>query len=253
WVSVVELVFYIPTLILALIVCSRHGFRRSSGWVYTLVLCIVRIVGAICQLVSYHDHSSGVITATAVIDSIGLSPLLLATLGVLSRFVDFINAKSGATFTVKHFRLLQVLITVGLVLNIVGGTSGNVQPDGKIEVQTTSKVGIILFIVSHVGLVLVYAASVPRTACVPPKERRVPVALLLALPFVLVRLVYSACAVFLHNHLFNIITGSVPVYVVMAVVEEFIVVAIYLLLGFAVDKLDDTQQGPLASRPWKGK
>lgn len=85
WVSVVELVFYIPTLILALIVCSRHGFRRSSGWVYTLVLCIVRIVGAICQLVSYHDHSSGVITATAVIDSIGLSPLLLATLGVLSR------------------------------------------------------------------------------------------------------------------------------------------------------------------------
>jgi hypothetical protein len=84
-VSVVELLFFIPTAILAIITCCKHGFNRSSGWIYTLILCIVRIIGATCQFLSHSNHSSGLIQATIIIDSIGLSPLLLATLGMLSR------------------------------------------------------------------------------------------------------------------------------------------------------------------------
>jgi len=84
-VSIVELGVFIPSLIAAVIVCSRHGFTRSSGWVYTLILCLVRIIGACCQLTTYHDHSSGLVKATVILDSIGISPLLLATLGLLSR------------------------------------------------------------------------------------------------------------------------------------------------------------------------
>lgn len=85
YVSIVELIVYIPSLILALILCSRHGFTRSSGWVYTVVLCVVRIAGSVCQLLTYTDHSTGLLKATLIIDSIGISPLLLATLGMLSR------------------------------------------------------------------------------------------------------------------------------------------------------------------------
>lgn len=85
YVSIAELVVYIPALVLALVVCARHGLHRASGWMYTVVLCVVRIVGAICQLVTYSDHSEGLLTATLIIDSIGISPLLLATLGMLSR------------------------------------------------------------------------------------------------------------------------------------------------------------------------
>jgi hypothetical protein len=85
WVSVVELVFYIPFIIIAAIVCKRHGFHRSSGFLYTLILCLVRIIGAICQLATYHDSSKGLIEAALILDSIGISPLLLATLGLMSR------------------------------------------------------------------------------------------------------------------------------------------------------------------------
>jgi hypothetical protein len=88
-VAVIELAFYIPTAILTVAVCSRHGFHRSSGWIYTLILCIVRIAGAICQFLSRHDHSENMIEAKIIIDSIGLSPLLLATLGLLSRLYVF--------------------------------------------------------------------------------------------------------------------------------------------------------------------
>jgi hypothetical protein len=39
----------------------------------------------------------------------------------------------------------------------------------------------------------------------------------------------------------------------MAVVEEFVVVAIYLYLGFRLDRLEVNEQGPILSRPWKNK
>ncbi|KAF2119624.1 hypothetical protein BDV96DRAFT_540673 [Lophiotrema nucula] len=255
WVSVVELIFYIPTSIVALWICSRHGFRRSSGWIYTLLLCIIRIAGAICELSSWNNPSNtSLMHATIIIDSIGLSPLLLATLGMLSRFVDFINASSShPTLSTKHFRLIQILITVGLILSIAGGSSNSTNSDGQLKVSTTSRVGIVLYIVAFVALVLVFFLSVLHSSIIPHNERRVPLAVLFALPFILVRLVYSACSVFLHNHLFNIINGSVVVLVVMAVLEEFIVVVVYLILGFFVDKLDKSNQGPIASREWKNK
>jgi hypothetical protein len=84
-VSVVELIVYIPAIVTAFVLCSRHGFHRSSGWIYTLILCLVRIVGSICELVAINNPSTGLLQATLIIDSIGLSPLLFATLGLLSR------------------------------------------------------------------------------------------------------------------------------------------------------------------------
>jgi hypothetical protein len=84
-VSIAELFIYTPSLLLAVVVCSRHGFQRSSGWIFTLILCLVRIVGASCQLATYHGESSGLVKAAVILDSVGVSPLLLATLGLLSR------------------------------------------------------------------------------------------------------------------------------------------------------------------------
>ena len=85
YISIVEIIVYVPALIAAFVVCFRHGVHRASGWIYALVLCVVRIAGAVCQLLTYSNHSDGLLKATLIIDSIGISPLLLATLGVLSR------------------------------------------------------------------------------------------------------------------------------------------------------------------------
>jgi len=75
-----ELLIYLPALFVAGIVCSRHGFGRSSGWIFVLVLCLVRIVGAGCQLATYSSETTGLLEAVVILDSIGISPLLLATL-----------------------------------------------------------------------------------------------------------------------------------------------------------------------------
>lgn len=85
-VSIFELCIYIPATLVAVIVCSRHGFGRSSGWIFTLILCLVRIVGACCQLATYQSETKGLLEAVIILESIGVSPLLLATLGLLSRW-----------------------------------------------------------------------------------------------------------------------------------------------------------------------
>ena len=86
-ISILELFIYFPSLIFATYICIRHGFARSSGWIFTLILCLIRIIGACCQLATYHDDSSqGLLEASLILDFVGLSPLLLATLGLLSRW-----------------------------------------------------------------------------------------------------------------------------------------------------------------------
>jgi hypothetical protein len=88
---------------------------------------------------------------------------------------------------------------------------------------------------------------------VPTAERRICAAVLAAFPFIAVRILYSVLAAFLHNHLFSIYNGSVPVLVAMSVVEELIVVFIYLLLGWFLPKIEAAMRGDIENRPWKAR
>jgi hypothetical protein len=162
------------------------------------------------------------------------------------RSVDGINAGSSGTFSTKHFRIIQLVVSVGLILSIAGGSSSN-----GLSVPTTSKVGIILYILAFAAMVLVCVMSISRLSHVPTAERRICGAVLAAVPLIAVRILYSVLAVFLHNHLFNIYDGSVAVLIAMSVVEEFIVVFIYLFLGWFLPKIEAEMRGQIESRPWK--
>ena len=85
-IYVAVLIVYLPALIVATVVCIRHGFDRSSGWIFALILCLACIVGACCQLTTYHNQSVSLLGATIILESIGICPLLLATLGLLSQW-----------------------------------------------------------------------------------------------------------------------------------------------------------------------
>ena len=151
-----------------------------------------------------------------------------------------------------HFRAVQLVITLGLILSIVGGTS-SISSTGTYQTQTSSKVGIVLFIVAYVALVLITVMTTLNLSSADPGEKRLDFAIILALPFILVRLAYSALAVFSHHHEFKIVGGSVAIQAIMSVLMEFIVVFIYLLVGAKTDASPVTQQGPISTRPWKGQ
>jgi hypothetical protein len=176
--------------------------------------------------------------------------LLLQYLMCLS--VDQINVKSESGFLgIKQFRILQLLISVGVILSIVGGTSVSANENGTITIPTTVKAGIILFLVVFAAMVLIFVFSITKLGLLHSRERLVALAIATAAPFIFVRLLYSVLSDFLHSHEFNIVDGSVAIHVAMSVIEEFIVVLIYLILGFIIDKLENDKRGPIASRPWK--
>jgi hypothetical protein len=167
--------------------------------------------------------------------------------------VDSINPRAQLHVAVKHFRIVQISITLGLILCIVGGTSATSTSGGAVQVPTTSKVGIILYILAYAAVCFICFLSTTNISYAGSGEKRLALVVVLALPFILVRLVYSALTVFKHDHDFNFINGSVVLLVVMAVMEEIVVVHLYLILGFFVEKQLPGAKGPLVSRPWKAQ
>jgi len=118
--------------------------------------------------------------------------------------------------------------------------------------QTTTKAGIVLYLIAFIALGLIAAVTMHKLPTAAKDDKRLAWAVIIALPFILVRLIYSIISVFSHNHQFNLITGSVTIHVVMAVLEEMAVVCIYLVAGWVTAVITSTNRGPIASRPWKG-
>lgn len=60
----------------------KHGKRGILGWIAVHSLCVIRIVGNAVELNAYNNHSTGGLAAL-VLQSVGLSPLLLGAVGIL--------------------------------------------------------------------------------------------------------------------------------------------------------------------------
>ncbi|OAL43455.1 hypothetical protein IQ07DRAFT_580042 [Pyrenochaeta sp. DS3sAY3a] len=238
-IAVVQLAFYIPAALLATLVCFRHGFISVSGWLYTIALCIVRIGGAICQFLLHINQTRGLVETTLVFDSIGLCPLLMATLGILGRSISSADTKSSYIATPKSFLPIQLIILTSLILGIIGATTPHLQPHNIIEFNSTAKASVIFYIVAYAGILITYSFSIPHARLLPRQERKISLALLVALPFIFVRLAYAACAIFMHTRVFSVVRGNEAVYGGMAIVEEFIVIAMYIALGFALESVPE--------------
>jgi hypothetical protein len=158
-----------------------------------------------------------------------------------------------------YFRLVQLLIVLGAVLSIVGVTNSIDDSSAAAAAQSGSSsaisdAAVIMYVAAYVGLVAILLVCARAAASAVPKGERVVVpAVFAALPFLAVRLLYQLLTVFVHSGVFVRVGGPVGVRVGMALAEEFVVIAIYLLLGFRLDRISADQQGPTMSRPWKDR
>ena len=84
--AIAELIFYIPALAISVMVALKHGFGRSAGWFFLVVLSVSRIAGGIAQLVAVNQPTNeSAQIAADVLSSIGFSTLLAAQIGLLKR------------------------------------------------------------------------------------------------------------------------------------------------------------------------
>lgn len=88
-IAIAEICVYIPILILTIMIVIRHGFSRQLGWIYLAIFSVVRIAGAIFEIKKSNDPTNKTdIEWAGILQSVGLSPLLMATLGLLKRVYE---------------------------------------------------------------------------------------------------------------------------------------------------------------------
>lgn len=219
-VSIALVAIYTPLLIVALLLAYRQGIGRNAGWLYLILFSTVRIVGAALDLATLSSTSTNpnisLRIGAATLQAIGLSPLTLTMLSLLSRVFGPEHGRIGRLRTPADLlRLVQLLVLAGLVLGIVGGVKTGTQVSNAASsgqpnaaapaVPTETTAGTALMIAGYGLLALATIAAAVRAfgrqgADVATEERfesrRIVSGVAAALPFVLVRLVYAAVGTF---------------------------------------------------------
>ncbi len=240
-ISVGEIAVYVPCLAVAVFLSIRHGFGRSSGWLFIIIFCLARIIGPCMELATISSPTNiNLYTGSAILKNIGLSPLQLAAIGLLSRLLDNINRSTHTLINTRLLKLVETIVMVGLILGIVGGidASNTFQTTGKYQPGTLSKAGTALFIASYVAIVAATVITSFSVSHAEKGEKRIWTAVAISLPFLLVRLVYSILSTFSHNTKFNLMSGSPTILLCVALIEELIVVLIYEIVGLTLPRVD---------------
>ncbi|ELR05241.1 hypothetical protein VC83_05635 [Pseudogymnoascus destructans] len=246
-ISIALLVLYAPLLLLGAFLSKRHGFGRSSGWIFLVIFCTLRLLSAAINLALINSPTSTSLhIANSITNSLGLSPLLLASLGLLNRAIESIERRAhSVTVTPRHLRLIQLLVMIGLILAIVGAVNlSDAKTDDDVhQARTLVQAAAGLFIAGYVILCLATARVFFAISSAEAGERRLIPALTAALPFLLVRVVYAGVGAFGDNAKFNAVTGSDVVFLVMVVLMELAVVCIFEGVGITLRAIPEEDRG----------
>jgi uncharacterized membrane protein (DUF485 family) len=154
-----------------------------------------------------------------------------------------------AALKARFFSLLQLPPIVGLVLAILGGIKAfDSNPATQKTGHDYQKAAIIIFLVFLIALIAVNALTLLKIRHVVSGEKRLLMATAICVPFLVVRIIYSILAVFNPNSsVFGLqaqANTATIVQAIMAILMEFIVVAIYLAAGFTVPVIPRSQVRP---------
>ena len=139
---------------------------------------------------------------------------------------------------------------LGLVLAIYGGTKLTSDESTAIKFL---KVAAFLFLLTLLMLVGVAGATYPYFAPMATGEARIYFAVLLSLPLLAVRTVYTILADFENNSTFSVLNGNAYVQLGMAIIEEMIITIIYLVVGVLAPRMGQQLQAQAQSRMMSGK
>lgn len=233
-IAIAEVAIYSLFLIGGVILCIKHGMSRSAGWRFLVILALARLVGSSLRLATISDPTNTNLSiGWMVCNSIALGPLILMLLGLLSRVFDSINRQGQVVVKPIYQRLIQVLMLVSMILLIVGGTKSTytIQDNKpKVEYAIESRVGMGLIIAVLVFVIFETLLAFRNQGYVSQGEHRIILAVIVALPFVAVRLIYSSLVIFAGHAV------SAWLYLGASVLMEMITVLIVEVVGFSLGK-----------------
>lgn len=166
----------------------------------------------------------------ATLAQIGLSLLLLTSLGMIAKVVENVHKKRQTLVRPFIIYLQALILGVAFILGIVGAMT---VPDSDFVGITTTKVPLTLvastnlYIISFAFLCSFAASLWLDIRYIEPPEQWILVAVTSSLPFLLVRIVYSALCMFRDDMRFHWFKGSLLILIVMSSLMEVLVAVIY--------------------------
>jgi hypothetical protein len=231
--DIAELIFFFPAFLVSAYVVYKHGHRKHLGWRFLVMICLFRLVGAITSLISIHHPSQGLTITYDVMNSFGLSATICTALGLLDR----VNiGMDGYGLSPRIFRVLHLPSLAGLILSIIGST--NVFSSDPSDVSTgftELKAAVCLFLVVFSADVLIAGFSFLRIAHVQSGDRCILFAVVAALPFMAVRMVFSLLCIFANDpkwfSSWSLERTAIILHGFMGVLMEAIIVTIFICAG----------------------
>ena len=231
-VATTSLTFYIPSLLTSLKIAYAQGPGNNAAYVWLSLFACIRITGFSIQLYAEthrQNANTTFYTGVAVLLNIGLSPLLLSSVGMLSRVDGAIGRRMACTLV-----LTAVPILLALALLVAGSIDPTSQAGPTFSANGEIKAGVALYLICFIQLCYATAIILFRKHLALRDDRNLGLVVALSLPFMLVRVMYISLFAFKahgNSEWFNVISGDETTQLCMQVVQEYIIVLLYLLVG----------------------
>ncbi|KAL4888822.1 hypothetical protein BDV59DRAFT_210940 [Aspergillus ambiguus] len=196
-IYLIELAFYAPIVPAILFIILLHGNKHPYTWrpivIPLIILVGLRIAAAGLGLAAMNPSRSNLLTTATLLDTIGLAPVLCLLIGLLIRA----NAPVYKGFPFWVFIPLQIIAIAATVLTAYGGRDLYTSSDNQAQDLRLMRAGIMLFIALFSGIVLLSVMTMLKVRVKFYRtERAAVVCALLCVPFLCVRLAFSAGSLF---------------------------------------------------------
>jgi hypothetical protein len=226
-IAIAKIVIFTIYLPISVYLCFKHGWRLSQGWLYIVILNVANILGSIFQVATINDPAShSLITGRIVLSSIGLGVLVVVLLALIERLFTSAN-RQGEIIRPLYRRIISLLMLIAMILSIVGGFQTK-RENGEIHYSGVSVASMGLMTAVLVFITIEIYHLLKNYQLVPEGERRIFIAAVVSMPFLIVRQAYSCYLVY------NDKKDTVGIYLGMAVIPDMAIVLMYQILGLVL-------------------
>ena len=155
----------------------------------------------------------------------------------LYRLSIFNKRATAVSYRSKIVQLLHIPALIALILAIIGGSDeASSNPSDQSSGKSETRAAIILFLLIYIATCILWLVTFRDVSRMDASQKRIFIAVFVALPLIAVRLLYSLISDFGNNSQFSLINGDTTIQIVMATIEEFLVVCMYTLLGLTLPR-----------------
>ncbi|CAG8898776.1 unnamed protein product [Penicillium egyptiacum] len=219
---------YAALAIPVLYLLVRHGRYGFLGWLFLFFFCALRTIGG---ALAVNDTS-----ATAnIISSVGLSPILLATAGILHEARHYRIRPLDKKMEWVSVLAYHMLVVAGVALTAAGSAKLQEHEKPLDKAENIVKAGISILAVAWGILAgrtgFSFIASRGRNSSLTRAGTVLLMAVAFSLVFIGIRVFYSLAALCTQRASLNPVTGSLAIRLVLGFLPEMIATLAYIFAG----------------------